>query len=413
MADGQSFMVTSTPSADVIDARSGSLYGFPAVQTCMGGPTVIQLGQYYEFHYDAANGNTVMQVNCSTDSGTGADTGLISVPGGGLPFASQVEGATSAAQNVTVKNLGNGVENLSGTGTGASSDQISVLPEGLTFASQVEGTTSAAQIVTIKNPGNSVVDLLIALSGDEDYVPYDTCIGSMAAGTSCTISVRFRPTNAESSNDILTITDLDDGCSQSVALTGSGRQQSSPSSNIALSSSVASLQVTAAGQAATSDVYITPQNGFQGQVNLQCKVVAGSQEASAASPVCSLSTSKVTISGGNDSSSQLSVSAQIIGATSEPGPLSSRGSMSLAALAALSLFPLGRWRKRIYADGRLGAAVWSAGLSLLLVMGMFGCGDVPNTHTAISLTSSNSYKVLVMATSGAQSASISIPLEVK
>ena len=267
--------------------------------------------------------------------------------------------------------------------------------------SQVDGTTSQAQIVTIKNPGNSVVNLLIALSGDEDYVPYDTCIGSMAAGTSCTISVRFRPTNTGSSNGLLTITDLADGYSQSVALTGSGTQQSSASSNIALFSSAGSLQVTAAGGAATSDVYITSQNGFQGQVNLQCKVVAGSQAGSAASPVCSLSTSQVTISDGNDSSSELSVSTQTTGATSESGPLRPRRSMSLAALAALSLFPLMQWRKRIY-----------AGLSLLLIMGMIGCGGVPNTHTAISPTSSNSYKVLVTATSGAQSASISIPLEV-
>jgi hypothetical protein len=224
----------------------------------------------------------------------------------------------------------------------------------------------------------------------------------MAAASSCTISVRFRPTNTGSSNGILTITDLGDESSQSVALTGSGAQLSSPSSNIALSSSVASLQVNAAGQAATSDVYITPQNGFQGQVNLQCKVVAGSQEGSAASPVCSLSTSHVTISDGNDSSSELSVSTLTTGATSESKPLSSRRSMSLAALAILSLFPLGQWRKRI-----------CAGLSLLSVMGMIGCGSVPNTPTAISLTSSNSYKVLVTATSGAQSATIWIPLEVK
>jgi hypothetical protein len=195
---------------------------------------------------------------------------------------------------------------------------------------------------------------------------------------------------------------VDDGYSQSVALSGSGTRQSSRSSNIALSSSVASLQVAAAGKAATSDVYITPQNGFQGQVNLQCKVVAGSQEGSAATPVCSMSTSQVTISDGDESSSELSVFTQTTGAASESGPLSSRGNMSLAALATLSLFPLGRWRKRIY-----------AGLSLLLVMGMIGCGSVPNTPAAISLTSSNSYKVLVTATSGAQSTSISIPLEVK
>jgi hypothetical protein len=282
------------------------------------------------------------------------------------------------------------------------SGQISVLPGNLAFASQVAGTTSAAQIVTIKNPGNSVVDLLIALSGDEDYVPNDTCIGSMAAGSSCTISMTFRPANTGSSNGMLTITDVDNGYSQSVALTGSGKQQSSASSNIALSSSVASLQVTTAGGAVTSDVYITPQNDFQGPVNLQCKVVVGSQEGSTASPVCSLSTSQVTISHGDQSSSELSVSIQTAGAISESGPLSSKRSMSLAALAAVGLFTLGQGRKRIY-----------AGLSLLLVMGMIGCGGVPNTQTATSLTSSSSYNVMVTATSGAQSTSISIPLEVQ
>jgi hypothetical protein len=284
----------------------------------------------------------------------------------------------------------------------SNSGQISVLPGNLTFASQVAGSTSAAQIVTITNPGNSVVDLLIALSGDEDYVPYDTCIGSMAAGSSCTISMTFRPSNTGSSNGTLTITDVDNGYLQSVALSGSGTQQSSTSSNIALSASVASLQVTTAGGAATSDVYITPQNGFQGPVNLQCKVVAGSQEGSTASPVCSLSTSQVTISAGDQSSSELSVSIQTAGAISEPGPLSWRRSMSLAALVALGLLPLGRWGKRIYAC-----------LSLPLVMGMIGCGYMPNTNTATSLTSGNSYQVIVTATSGAQSTSISIPLEVK
>ena len=284
----------------------------------------------------------------------------------------------------------------------SSSGQISVLPGNLTFASQVAGTTSGAQIVTITNPSNSVVDLLIALSGDEDYVPYDTCIGSMAAGSSCTISMTFRPSNTGSSNGTLTITDVDNGYSQSVALSGSGTQQSSTSSNIALSASVASLQVTTAGGAATSDVYITPQNGFQGPVNLQCKVVAGSQVGSTASPVCSLSTSQVTISAGDQSSSELSVSIQTSGAISDPGPLSSRRSVSLAALAAVGLFALGRRRKRIY-----------AGLSLLLVIGMIGCGGSPNTQTATSLTSGGSYNVMVTATSGAQSTSISIPLEVQ
>jgi hypothetical protein len=308
--------------------------------------------------------------------------------------------ATASSAFAQTNDQSNSFTDLSADTSG--SGQISVLPGNLTFASRVAGTASAAQIVTIKNPGNSVVDLLIALSGDEDYVPYDTCIGSMAAGSSCTISMTFRPANTGSSNGMLTITDVGNGYSQSVALTGSGTQQSSASSDIALSSSVASLQVTTAGGAATSDVYITPQNGFQGPVNLQCKVVAGSQQGSTASPVCSLSTSQVTISPGDQSSSELSVSIQTAGAISESGPLSSKRSMSLAALAAVGLFTLGQRRKRSY-----------AGLSLLLVMGMIGCGGVPNTQTATSLTSSSSYKVTVTATSGAQSTSISIPLEIQ
>ncbi len=315
-------------------------------------------------------------------------------------FAWIVFTATASGAFAQTNDQSNSFTDLSADTSG--SNQISVLPGNLTFASQVAGTTSAAQIVTIKNPGTSVVDLLIALSGDEDYVPYDTCIGSMAAGSSCTISMTFRPGSTGPSNGTLTITDVDNGYSQSVALTGSGTQQSSASSNIALSSSVASLQVTSAGGAATSDVYITPQNGFQGPVNLQCKVVAGSQGGSAASPVCSLSTSQVTISAGDQSSSELSVSIQTASAISESGPLSSRRSISLGALAALGLFTLGQWRKRIY-----------AGLSLLLVMGMIGCGGVPNMSTATSPTSSSSYNVMVTATSGAQSTSISIPLEVQ
>lgn len=279
-------------------------------------------------------------------------------------------------------------------------EEISILPVSVTFASQVEGTTSGPQSVTITNPGNSAVNLLIALSGAEDYVPYDTCIGSIAAGASCTISLTFGPTNIGSSPATLTITNLNDGYSQSVALTGTGIQQSS-SSAIALSSSQASLQMTAAGPPATSNVYITPQNGFQGAVNLQCKVVAVSQGVSTVSPVCSLSTSQVTISSGNDSSSELSVSTQT--ASAAVGSKAFRSTtMSLAGLVVLGLLPLGRGRKRIYAC-----------LSLLLAFGVIACGSAPSATTATSQVVSNDYTVIVTASSGGQSTSISIPLEVK
>lgn len=386
MADGQSFVVTSASSANVIDARSQSLHGRPAVQTCTHGPTIIWPGQYYEFRYDSANRHAVTQVNCSSGSGVGASSGVTTVAG-------NPEGSS-------FRNSGNNVKNLSGAvAAQASRGRISVIPRSLRFTAQPEETIGEAQTITVTNPSNRIVNLLIALSGDDDYMPFDTCIGSMAAGATCTISVKFRPAGTGTRTGVLTITDLDEGYSQAVTLSGSGTEESSLLPTIALSSSVASLQVTAAGHSATSDIYVTPENGFRGQVNLQCTVVAEDRGRQVALPACALSISQLTLSDENGISSRLSIFAQTTGASVELRPFR-LGGMSLAGLAALGLLPLGRWKKRVYAC----LGVW-------LVLTMAGCGYMPNTQTTAGASSGNNYKVIVTATSGAQSTSISIPLE--
>ncbi|BCS53119.1 choice-of-anchor D domain-containing protein [Geobacter sp. SVR] len=67
----------------------------------------------------------------------------------------------------------------------------------LTFANQSLTTTSTPQMVTLLNKGGAALTInSIALSGTNaaDFTQSNTCGTSLAAGTSCTINVSFKPT---------------------------------------------------------------------------------------------------------------------------------------------------------------------------------------------------------------------------
>jgi FlaG/FlaF family flagellin (archaellin) len=112
---------------------------------------------------------------------------------------------------------------LSGTGTLAAP---TLSPPSLSFSSQAAGTTSSAQTVTLKN--NSLVALSIgsiALTGTSpgSFTQTNTCGATVAAGASCTISVKFAPAAATPSSAAITITDSATGSPQTVALSGTGK----------------------------------------------------------------------------------------------------------------------------------------------------------------------------------------------
>ena len=94
-------------------------------------------------------------------------------------------------------------------------------PNALTFAAQALGTTSAPQIVTLTNTGGKLLSLTqITASGD--FAETNTCATSLAAGSSCQISVTFTPTATGSRVGAVTITDNAQGSPQTVSLVGSG-----------------------------------------------------------------------------------------------------------------------------------------------------------------------------------------------
>jgi Abnormal spindle-like microcephaly-assoc'd, ASPM-SPD-2-Hydin/Cep192 domain 4 len=115
--------------------------------------------------------------------------------------------------------------------TTASAPVVSLSPTILSFGNHQVNTTSAAQTVTLKNSGNAALTIKgIGLSGPNsgDFHQQNTCPNPLEAGASCTISVTFTPTAEGSRSASLSIADNASGSPQSVALSGSGINESAP-----------------------------------------------------------------------------------------------------------------------------------------------------------------------------------------
>ena len=120
---------------------------------------------------------------------------------------------------------------LNGTGTVAAIPAVSLAPATLTFASTTVGTTTAAQTATLMNTGNatlSITGITITGANPTDFAETNTCGSSLAAGSSCAVSVTFTPVSAASFAATLSIADNATGSPQTVALSGTGTAPAAP-----------------------------------------------------------------------------------------------------------------------------------------------------------------------------------------
>jgi hypothetical protein len=198
----------------------------------------------------------------------------------------------------------------------------------------------------------------------------------------------------------LTVTANGGGSPQTVILNGAGTEltsQSGSSATIALSSSVANLELSTTGESTKSLLTITPKDGFVGIVNLKCEVISGTQAMQTASPTCSLSAAQVNINNNTAGESTLLISMPSLNMAATSHRTARYKGISLAGLSLLGLLPFSWLRRKSY-------LVY---VSLMLLFAMIGCGYTPNS-------SANSYKVVITATSGATAnASIGLPLTVQ
>ncbi len=96
---------------------------------------------------------------------------------------------------------------------------ISISPAAVGFGTVATGASSAAQSVTVTNSGTAAAPVSsVATTGD--FSQTNTCGSSIAAGSSCTVSVAFRPTATGSRTGTLTVTAS--GIANSIPLSGTG-----------------------------------------------------------------------------------------------------------------------------------------------------------------------------------------------
>jgi|HubBroStandDraft_6_1064221.scaffolds.fasta_scaffold00076_4 phospholipase C len=119
-------------------------------------------------------------------------------------------------------NASNSPQTVQLTGTGVAPVILSA--SSLTFASQVLGTASAVQKINLKNNQQVAMTVgSVTISGD--FAQTSTCPlspNTLAAGSSCTISVTFTPTTLGTRTGTLTITDNASTSPQAVSLSGTG-----------------------------------------------------------------------------------------------------------------------------------------------------------------------------------------------
>jgi hypothetical protein len=98
---------------------------------------------------------------------------------------------------------------------------LSVSPTSLSFGDVTSGSTSAAQAVTVSNPGSSAASVS-SISVTGQFSQTNTCGSSIAAGGSCTVSVKFAPTSGGALTGTLSVATSAPGSPDTVALSGTG-----------------------------------------------------------------------------------------------------------------------------------------------------------------------------------------------
>jgi hypothetical protein len=108
------------------------------------------------------------------------------------------------------------------TGVGAA---VCLSPTSLSFPSQSVGTGGTPQTVTLSNMGSGPVSIWqMALRGSNaaDFSKSTTCGSTLAAGSSCGITVTFTPSATGTRSASLLISHAGGGSPQSVSLSGIG-----------------------------------------------------------------------------------------------------------------------------------------------------------------------------------------------
>ena len=187
------------------------------------------------FNMTVSNGSgTAVAVSSVTSSAPSefpvTGNGCTTVNAGGnctitVAFKPAANGARAAT--ITVNSNGTGSPQsftVSGTGTTTPPPPSGLsVPSSLGFGTQTVGAQTGGSPITVTNPGASPVTIssIVSSSVSEFPIVGNTC-GVVAGGTSCTITMAFKPLASGARSGSLTITSNGTGSPNVVALSGTG-----------------------------------------------------------------------------------------------------------------------------------------------------------------------------------------------
>ncbi len=178
--------------------------------------TGVSLGGGNPFNFTQTN-------TCGTSLAAGATCSI------SVKFTPNSTGAKSAVLNV-VDAVGTQTVALSGTGgTTTTPATVTLTPASLAFGNLAVWSVSPAQVVTMTNTGGSPLTISgISLGGSNpfNFTQTNTCGTSLAAGATCSISVKFTPNSTGAKSAVLNVVDAVG--TQTVALSGTGGTTTTP-----------------------------------------------------------------------------------------------------------------------------------------------------------------------------------------
>ena len=223
--------------------------------------------------YDTTTGTNAM--NCGT-----GDPDCVTTTSGDQAGILKGYSATTGYDLATGLGTFNVANLVNAWPTSAPTLTVSLSPTSLTFASTTEGATTAAQVVTIKNTGTGAVTLssetITGTNPTSFLKSATTCGTSLAAGASCTVSVEFKPLAAGALKATLSVADNATGTPQSVALAGTGV---APTLTVSLSPTALNFASTTEG-ATTAAQVVTIKNTGTGAVTLSSETITGTNPTS-------------------------------------------------------------------------------------------------------------------------------------
>ena len=178
---------------------------------------------------------------------------------------------------------GTQVVDLAGTGVAS---VVSLAPATLTFSGQAVGAQSAPQTVTLTNSGSGPLTISSVTVTGSGFAQTNTCGSTVAAGSTCAISVTFTPASSATSSGVLSVADNATGSPQTVSVSGSGVSPAASLSTSALnfgsqvvntrSSTPQSVTLTNTGNANLSVNNVTVSGTNAGEFTLLQKSPCGS-----------------------------------------------------------------------------------------------------------------------------------------